>query len=158
MPDVLTPPPDSPPAAHDGPDFKGTHDRSLDAKHRLVLPPAWAEILRPGAVVCPGPHRTIALWPADTYRARERAARAARRAGGAAQAAHRFLVALSFDVEPDRQGRILLPPRLRDFAGLGTDVVLVGQGDFIEISNAPDFDAELESLDGRQVDPGALLL
>ena len=45
----------------------------------------------------------------------------------------RLLVGNASDVEMDGAGRILLPPLLRQFAGLNKDVVLVGQGAKFEL-------------------------
>ena len=45
----------------------------------------------------------------------------------------RFFLAGAAQVEVDKQGRILLPANLRQFAGLEKDVVLVGVGSRIEI-------------------------
>ena len=45
----------------------------------------------------------------------------------------RFFLAGAAQVEADKQGRILLPASLREFAGLDKDVVLVGVGSRIEI-------------------------
>ncbi|MBO6230375.1 MAG: division/cell wall cluster transcriptional repressor MraZ [Ruminiclostridium sp.] len=38
----------------------------------------------------------------------------------------RFLFGSAFDIEPDKQGRALIPAPLREYAGLDTDVVIVG--------------------------------
>ena len=38
----------------------------------------------------------------------------------------RFLFGSAFDSEPDKQGRALIPAPLREYAGLTTDVVIVG--------------------------------
>ena len=38
----------------------------------------------------------------------------------------RFLFGSAFDIEPDKQGRALIPAPLREYAGLTTDVVIVG--------------------------------
>jgi MraZ protein len=48
----------------------------------------------------------------------------------------RALAANAVQVEPDAQGRILIPQRLRDYAGLGRDVVVIGALDRIEIWDA----------------------
>jgi MraZ protein len=45
----------------------------------------------------------------------------------------RFMHGDAVDCTLDRQGRILIPPDLREFAGLGRDVVLVGVDDHIEV-------------------------
>lgn len=45
----------------------------------------------------------------------------------------RFLLAGSYDQELDRQGRILLPQDLREYAGLGGKVKVVGSREYLEI-------------------------
>lgn len=47
--------------------------------------------------------------------------------------------------ELDGQGRISLNKRLIDYAGLGSDVVVTGVGDVIEIWNTEEYENELES-------------
>ena len=47
----------------------------------------------------------------------------------------RRVFAGAVDLEPDRQGRILLPPYLRDFAAINDEVVVVGMYNYIEIWN-----------------------
>ena len=48
----------------------------------------------------------------------------------------RPMFALAADCEPDAQGRILLPLKLRQYAGLEKDVVVTGSFDRVEIWNA----------------------
>lgn len=48
----------------------------------------------------------------------------------------RALFAYAADCEPDSQGRILIPAKLRDYAGLTKEVVVVGSFDRAEIWNA----------------------
>ena len=49
----------------------------------------------------------------------------------------------SYQAELDKQGRVLVPPVLREFAHLEGQVVVVGTGEAIEIWNANDFEAAL---------------
>ena len=64
----------------------------------------------------------------------------------------RAFFSAAFPAELDAQGRVLIPPQLRQWAGLDGPVVVVGAGDAIEIWNAPDFDAALagEEVEFRQ--------
>jgi MraZ protein len=48
----------------------------------------------------------------------------------------------------DRQGRVLIPPLLREFAGLESQVVVVGTGEGMEIWNAADFEAAISAEEG----------
>lgn len=56
----------------------------------------------------------------------------------------RALFALTADCEPDAQGRILLPAKLRQYAGLEKEVVVIGSFDRVEIWNAQRW-AEIEN-------------
>ena len=49
----------------------------------------------------------------------------------------------AYQAELDRQGRVLVPPVLRTWAGLDGQVVVVGTGEGIEIWNAVEFEAVL---------------
>jgi MraZ protein len=46
-----------------------------------------------------------------------------------------FILASSFEVEPDEQGRVVLPDRLMDYAKLKDQVYILGVGDRIEVWN-----------------------
>jgi MraZ protein len=65
----------------------------------------------------------------------------------------RFFLAGAATVEVDKQGRILLPAHLREFAGLEKDVVLVGVGSRVEIWSkdkweAMNSDADMDEITG----------
>ena len=53
----------------------------------------------------------------------------------------RFLFGSAFDIEPDKQGRALIPAPLREYAGLTTDVVIVGLEGRAEIWDKEKWDA-----------------
>ncbi len=50
----------------------------------------------------------------------------------------------AYPAELDRQGRVLIPQTLRDWAGLGNHIVVAGAGEWIEIWNSADFDSAVE--------------
>jgi MraZ protein len=50
----------------------------------------------------------------------------------------------AYPAELDRQGRVLIPQTLRDWAGLGNHIVVVGTGEWIEIWNSADFETAVE--------------
>ncbi len=59
----------------------------------------------------------------------------------------RFFVGSAFDVQMDRQGRILIPQPLRDYAGLEREVVITGLGKRFEIWNKDRYFEEMENSD-----------
>jgi MraZ protein len=55
------------------------------------------------------------------------------------------LFSSAFDEQPDKQGRVTLPPALREYAGLDRDVIVVGNGQTVEIWDATAWTAYLAS-------------
>ncbi|MCH7788020.1 MAG: division/cell wall cluster transcriptional repressor MraZ [Acidobacteria bacterium] len=115
--------------------FVGNYAHSLDSKGRVVLPAKYRRYLdgSENAFYLSQAEGCLALWLPEAFdqtveRFRERV-----RAGTLEKAALDGLYSNSEQVKPDTQGRILLPERLISFAGLDTDVTLVGQGDHVAI-------------------------
>ena len=48
----------------------------------------------------------------------------------------------AFDLDLDRQGRVLIPQPLRIYAGLKEEVVLVGNGDYLELWDKEQWETE----------------
>ena len=65
----------------------------------------------------------------------------------------RFLLANVVKCEPDKQGRFLLPPDLRNYANITQNVVFIGQGTHAEIWDAEAY----EQLESEQLNPDNLL-
>jgi MraZ protein len=115
--------------------FVGTFEHSLDDKGRVVLPSTFrAHLAEKGFLsqfdACLG------LWTEDGFADVARRLTDKIRAGDAPQEAMRAFAANAHEVRPDSQGRITIPQRLRDFAALEGDVVVIGAVDRIEIWNA----------------------
>ena len=64
-----------------------------------------------------------------------------------AQNAMRRLFANACECELDKQGRILIPNSLREYAGINSDAMLVGMGSRIEIWGAEKWEEQLERMD-----------
>jgi len=135
----------------------GTHPRTLDEKKRLALPKRFRDQLgEPGTLyVTPGPDRS--LWLYTPTELEQLAARLDQAPATDAEARgfRRLYFAQTEAVDVDRQGRILVPERLMQFAGLTAEVVLIGVRDHVELwdaarwqqyltQNAPRFDAVAE--------------
>jgi len=115
--------------------FVGTFEHALDGKGRVVLPVAFRHQLAERGIVSQY-QGCLGLWTEDGFA--DVAARLTEkvRAGLAPQNAVRALAADAAEVRPDTQGRVFLPQRLRDYAGLERDVVIIGAVDRAEIWNA----------------------
>nr|WP_236630759.1 division/cell wall cluster transcriptional repressor MraZ [Bifidobacterium aemilianum] len=111
----------------------GTYNPKVDAKGRMALPAKFRSQLGSGMVMARGQERCIYLLPQEEFR---RIAMQIQRTSMGNKAAREYLrVFLSgaVDQDPDKQGRILLPQMLRDYAHLGKDIVVIGVGTRAEI-------------------------
>ncbi|CAB4881753.1 MAG: division/cell wall cluster transcriptional repressor MraZ [Actinobacteria bacterium] len=125
--------------------FLGTHAPRLDDKGRLVLPAKFREALAPGLVLTKGQDRSIVVWPAAEFADYAQRLGEASRSDEKVRAYLRVLFSSAFDEQPDKQGRVTLPPALREYAGLDRDVMVVGNGQTVEIWDANAWNAYLAS-------------
>ncbi|MCC5953583.1 MAG: division/cell wall cluster transcriptional repressor MraZ [Acidimicrobiia bacterium] len=115
--------------------FVGTFEHTLDEKGRVVLPAAFRHHLASHGFVSQY-QRCLGLWTEEGFRSVADRLMQKVREGLASQHALRAFSADATEVRPDSQGRILLPQRLREHAGLDRDVVLIGALDRVEIWDA----------------------
>lgn len=111
----------------------GTYAPKIDAKGRMALPAKMRPQLGEGLVMARGQERCVYLLPATEFR---RVAMQIQRTSMGNKAAREYLrVFLSgaVDQDPDKQGRVLVPQMLRDYANLGDDIVVIGVGTRAEI-------------------------
>ena len=113
----------------------GTYTPKIDAKGRVALPAKFRSQLGQGLVMARGQERCVYLLPFDEFR---RIASQIQRTSVGNKAAREYLrVFLSgaVDQEPDTQGRVVVPQMLRDYANLGSDIVVIGVGTRAELWN-----------------------
>ena len=116
--------------------FLGTHAPRLDDKGRIVLPAKFRDGLANGLVLTKGQDRSIVVWPAADFAAYAERLGEASRSDERVRAYLRVLFSGAFDDSPDKQGRVTIPPALREYAGLDRDVIVVGNGQTVEIWDA----------------------
>ena len=113
--------------------FLGEYTPSLDEKGRLTLPARFREQLEK-AYLTSEVERCLAVWPPAEFDSRARELREAARHDAASHDRAAFFFAGAQEVTPDKQGRIAIPPSLREFAGLAEGpVVVTGAFDHGEI-------------------------
>ena len=113
--------------------FMGEYNHTIDAKGRLIIPAKFRELLGTEFVLTRGLDGCLFIYPVDEWKAFEQKLRALPLTNKNARTFSRFFVAGAAMCELDRQGRVLVPQTLREFAGLEMDVVLTGNLDRIEV-------------------------
>ncbi|MHB8594865.1 MAG: division/cell wall cluster transcriptional repressor MraZ [Acidimicrobiales bacterium] len=106
--------------------FFGTYEHTLDSKGRVILPARFRAHFEHGGYLTQNHDGCLALWTPEQFerQMQEKEEREATSRGDRNQA--RLWASTSHEVEIDRQGRMALPARLREFAGLRGDVLVTG--------------------------------
>ena len=113
--------------------FKGEYNHTVDAKGRLIVPAKFRESLGEIFVVTKGLDGCLFVYPNEEWENIENKFRELPLTTKDARKFSRFFFAGAADCEVDKQGRILIPSVLREFAGIGKDAVLVGVLNRVEI-------------------------
>ena len=113
--------------------FMSEYNHTLDTKGRLIIPAKFREILGEEFVITKGKDGCLFVYANDDWNAFEQKLTSLPLINKEARQFARFFLAGAATVEVDKQGRILMPAHLREFAGLEKDVVLVGVGSRVEI-------------------------
>lgn len=107
--------------------FKGTYHHRMDAKGRLPIPAAFRRALgEDGSVVVTLLDQCLAVYAPGEWARLEAQLAALPAFNKQVKALTRLLASRAADCEIDVQGRILVPPSLRQAAGLARDAVVVG--------------------------------
>ena len=113
--------------------FMGEYNHTVDPKGRLIIPSRFREALGEEFVVTKGLDGCLFVFPMDEWQKFEEKLQSLPLTSKSARQFTRFFVAGATPCELDKQGRILLPQTLREFAGLDKEVVLTGMMNHVEI-------------------------
>ena len=113
--------------------FLGQYHHTIDNKGRLTIPARFRDLLLDGAYILRGFDQNLMVLTDQAFE------RFSKRLGERsitelkARQFMRFIYGNIVQVEVDKAGRILIPQFLRQSAGLDSDVMVVGMGEFFEI-------------------------
>jgi len=120
--------------ARDVPRFTGQAEHALDDKGRLVVPARFRERLGPGFILTIAqPDQCLALYPLSTWESVSERLENASRKDQRFRRIVRHISAHTEEAQCDAQGRLVVPPRLRAFAGIVRDVVMIGTLTRVEV-------------------------
>ncbi|MGA8245522.1 MAG: division/cell wall cluster transcriptional repressor MraZ [Nocardioides sp.] len=115
------------------PMFVGSYTPRLDEKNRLILPAKFREQLAEGLVVTKGQDFCLNVFPIADFANEARRVQEAPLTVRQAREYGRFLAMRAAEDTPDKQGRITIPPLLKEYAGLDREVVVIGALSRVEI-------------------------
>ncbi len=122
----------------------GTYNPKIDVKGRVALPAKFRSQLGSGCVLARGQERCIYLLPFAEFRRIAAQIQHTSLSNKAARNYLRVFLSGAVDQEPDKQGRVTLPPMLREYAHIEKDIVVIGVGTRAEIWNREDWDEYLK--------------
>jgi MraZ protein len=140
--------------------FRGGSTVNLDAKGRLAFPTRYRGTLEErceGRVVLTvHDDRCLLLYPYPDWDEIERKLVRLPNQDRRTRTLQRMLLGHATELEIDKNGRILIPPRLREFASLEKRVVLAGLGNKFEIWNEEAWEQKCGEWVAAESEPGAL--
>ena len=113
--------------------FTGEYNHTIDAKGRLIVPSKFREQLGEEFVVTKGLDGCLFVYSTEEWNRFEEKFSEVPLTTKDARKFSRFFFAGAATCEVDKQGRILIPPTLREYAGLDKEVVTAGVFSRIEI-------------------------
>ena len=140
--------------------FRGRHEYTIDEKGRLSIPSKFREVLATSfdaRLIVTNFDQCLWAYPVTEWQELER------KVGGLPQfldevkALQRVFISAATECTIDKQGRILLPPTLKDYAGITRDVIIVGMTKRIEIWAKERWNEVFKEAQGKLESMGARL-
>ena len=113
--------------------FLGQHEHSIDDKGRLAIPARFRAALAEGLYLTAGVERCLHILTPQAWQAMAESIAGLPWLDPNARQVQRNLFALATHLIPDKLGRIVVPSYLRSYAELGTEVIVAGVFDRIEV-------------------------
>lgn len=121
--------------------FMGQFQHALDPKGRLTIPARFRELLGDTFILTKGLDRCLFVYPKDEWAVLEQKLKSLPFTQKDARAFIRFFFSGAVEIEMDKQGRILVPPQLRDYAGIDRDIIIIGVSNRAEIWSVEEWEA-----------------
>jgi MraZ protein len=113
--------------------FLGEYTHTIDEKGRLTIPAKFRGELAAGLVVTRGFDQNLMIFPLDEWQAMAERIISRPLGDEDVRSFRRRIFSGAIDLSPDRQGRIVLPTYLREFAAIDGEVVVAGMYNYVEV-------------------------
>ena len=130
--------------------FLGEHEHTIDAKGRLAVPAKFRAQMDKGAVISKGMGVCLSVYSMERWEAKSTELASGKTSDELRDFERRIYPSAS-EVELDGQGRIVIPAKLRGYAGLGNEVTVAGVRDHFEIWDRTGWYTYQERLDAEGI-------
>lgn len=117
--------------------FYGEYEHSLDMKGRIIIPAKFRLVMKENYIerffITRGLDECLFMFPEDEWKTQEAKFRAVSFTKKDSRMFNRLFFSGAVDIVPDKQGRLLIPKYLKDYAGVKRDVMTIGVSSRIEI-------------------------
>ncbi|MCK5654441.1 MAG: division/cell wall cluster transcriptional repressor MraZ [Dehalococcoidia bacterium] len=122
--------------------FLGEYEYKIDPKGRIAIPPRFRGQFSEGIVLAKGFDHCVNAYPPQAWKQFSESFNTLPPGRSKSRRIDRFLFASSFSLELDEQGRVLLPPPLRQYARIKETLVIAGVKEHLEIWSKELWDEE----------------
>jgi len=113
--------------------YKGEYNHTIDDKGRIIVPAKLREELGESFIITKGLDGCLWVLDQEEWEKVEEKINSLPFNLKEARMLARFMIAGACDAEPDKQGRVMIPQNLREYAGIQKDAVLAGVGKRVEL-------------------------
>ena len=122
--------------------FLGEFEYKVDEKGRVLIPPKFRRELKDGVVLTAGPEPCIVAYPISEWNKLAATLTTGSVTPSKLRKLNRAILTTAFTLGIDGQGRIALPPPLREYAGIEDEVVVAGTNINLELWNKEQWETE----------------
>lgn len=119
--------------------LSGEYAHTIDDKGRFIMPSKLRDALHDGFIITKGLDGCLYMYDIEQWHILETKLATLPMSNRGARDFVRFFVGGATDNNYDKQGRVLLPPNLREFAKLNKDIIIAGAGTHAEIWDAEEW-------------------
>ena len=122
--------------------FFGEFEYKIDEKGRVPIPPRFRSELKEGIILAPGIEKCINAYPLAEWKKLATTLTSGSLSLSKLRRLSRAIFATAFNSHLDGQGRVALPPPLREYAGIVNEVIIVGVNNYLELWNKAHWEEE----------------
>ncbi len=134
--------------------FWGEYSHCIDKKGRLIVPARYRAHLRDGAFLTRGLDKNLVIYPQESWKQLTDQISELSLTDARGRALRRLFFSGAVDISLDRQGRLLIPTYLRNYAFLESDAFIIGMETYIEIWEPARWHNALDGVSSELADSG----